>query len=157
MKYRYCICHAWWILVSNIWRGARTNTTNYSPCLPFFQFSHGFVLAEATFTLQDNFSCTDAIVPMSVNTSWPSDAIRWYRIGTTLARVMAMLPDGTKLLPELMFACHHWVLCHKSNFQAIVPDIKLSVIRVNASHMFPRIYNPQGWRSVYFIDWLPVN
>ena len=78
-----------------------------------FSFSHGFVLVEATPALQDNFSGTGAIASMSVNTLWLNDAMRRYRTGTALAQVMTILPDVTKLLPELMFTYHHSVLCHK--------------------------------------------
>ena len=37
-----------------------------------------------------------------VNSLWPSDAIWWQRSGSTVAQVIAFLPDGTKPLPQLV-------------------------------------------------------
>ena len=43
-----------------------------------------------------------------LNSLWPSDAIWRHRSGSTLAQVMAsaLLPDGTKPLPEPLLTCH---------------------------------------------------
>ena len=43
-----------------------------------------------------------------VNSLWPSNA-RWrQKSESTLAQVMALLPDGTKPLPETMLTDHQW-------------------------------------------------
>ena len=39
---------------------------------------------------------------LGVNSLWPSDTIWWQGSGSTLVQVMALLPDGTKPLPEPM-------------------------------------------------------
>ena len=43
-----------------------------------------------------------------INSLWPSEATWWQSTGSTLAQVMALLPDGTKLLTEPMLTYHQW-------------------------------------------------
>ena len=71
-------------------------------------FDQPIVLAYKKETLR--LCLTNNLPVWLINTLWPSNAIWRHRSGSTLAQVMALLPDGTKPLPEPMLTYHHWRL-----------------------------------------------